>query len=51
MYDFHKVYILPTEIIYAFCTAVGRKSNYSLEQHSLLVFTTEKGVVYCAVRT
>jgi len=51
MYDFQKVYILPTEIIYVFCTVVGRKSNYSLEQYYLLVFTTEKGVVYCAVRT
>lgn len=34
MYDFQKVYILPTEIIYVFCTVVGRKSNYSLEQHT-----------------
>jgi hypothetical protein len=51
MCDFQKVYIVPTEIIYAFCTVVGRKSNYSFEQHYLLVFTAEKGVVYCAVRT
>jgi hypothetical protein len=46
MYDLQKVYILATEIIYVFCMVVGRKSNHSLEQHYLLVFTTEKGVVY-----
>jgi len=43
MYDFQKVYILPTEIIYAFCTVVGRKSNHSLEKALLTGFYNREG--------
>jgi hypothetical protein len=42
MFDIQKIYMLPTESIYVFCTAVGRKNSYSPEQHYLLGFITEK---------